>query len=179
LNFAAWAQFSSLGGVSVGYNADSAGDLQPTGIGAYANHTYQKHWGKWIRYWMEIKFAQPGTAFTEWGDQVCADPLPALCSGVSGYLLPNPNKADGTYLMITIWIADEDRDAELVLYRAPATTSRTWAARFDLEFGVSDYGISRSLDLTAYVRNFQTLQNYTLGPNAHQTDAVLFQRPVR
>jgi hypothetical protein len=177
-NFAAWTQYRALGGPSVGYVNDE--NLMPTGLGAQPYGKYHLPWGKWIRYWMEIKFAQPGTAFTEWGDIACTGAVAqTLCSGASGYLLPNPSKADGTYMMISIWIAHEDRDAEPVLYRAPATTASTWAGRLDLEFGVSDSGFSRSVDLTAYVRNFITLQNYTLGPNAHQTDSVLFQRPVR
>jgi hypothetical protein len=181
-NFASWSAFATLGGTSVGYNTNDPDErnLSPTGLGAYPLNTYQEHWGVWTRYWIEIKFKQPGTAFTEWGDVACVGPiLPSLCTEVGGHLLPNPNTADGTYQMVSVWVADEDRNAELVQYRTPRAGSQQWVARLDLEFGVSDTGISRSLDLTAYVRNFQTLQNYTLGPNAHQTDGVLFQRPQR
>jgi Putative Ig domain len=186
---ATWEQYDTMGGAAVGY-LDDPGHTVPTGKNAYANTTYKIRWGVWTRYWIEFKFAQPGTAFTEWGDVACTGaPLQTLCSGVSGYLLPNPNRADGTYTMWSIWVADENRDAELVLYRAPATTSRTWVAQMHLEFGVSDTATerlptTRQEDLTAYVRNFVVLKNYPLGPNTHGstphlTDTTLFQRPVR
>ena len=184
-----WEQYGGFGGVSVGY-VDNPQTCIPTGVNAYPNLKYQIRWGVWQRYWYEIKFAQPGTAFTEWGSIACTGAAgQTLCSGVGGSLLPNPSRADGTYMMHSMWIADEDREAELVLYRAPGTTARTWSSQFWMEFAVSDTAIerlptTRSVDLTAYVRNFVTLRNYPLGPNVngstpHLTDTTLFQRPVR
>jgi hypothetical protein len=179
-NFAAHSVFPYGGDNRVKYGFTVPyKNMSPTGQGAYGDNEYQFHWGVWTRYWIEIKFAQPGTAFTEWGDLVCAEPLPLYCSGVSGTLLPNPNKVDGTYMMISIWAADEERNAEVLLYRVPYQGSQTWLGTHVMEFGVSDTGITVSEDLTAYIRNLGVLQNYTLGPNAHLTDAVLFQRPVR
>lgn len=76
--------------------------FQPTGESAAETGTFLTYDSKWTRYWLEIKLAQSGAAFTEWSDTY-----------LSGAAL------SGTYDMVSLWIADEDRARARVLYRVP------------------------------------------------------------
>jgi endonuclease/exonuclease/phosphatase family metal-dependent hydrolase len=151
----------------------------PTGPGALASNTYQIRRGVWTRHWMEIKVAQPASAFTEWNAMVCTG-TSNPCTGAGGKeIAPNSARADGTYFMVTIWTADEDREPVLTHYRVPVGGAHRYISRFDFEFNVSDVAPSRAGDLFGYARNFVVLRNYSLGAKAHLTDKLIFQKPVR
>jgi hypothetical protein len=128
------------------------------------------HHSKWTRYWVEIKLAQPPSAFTEWNARY----------GVT--VQPNPIDPDGRWLMVSQWIADEHREPTRIMYRVPMSWGGDWPtppriARFDIEMNTSEADGFVG-PWIGYARNVVLLHNYAL-PNVPENDRFIFQRPVR
>jgi hypothetical protein len=185
--------------VGTGYTPDGEvgdGFYSPTGVGAHTARTYQYRHSEWQRIWLEIKFYQAPSAFTEWNAAFCSNPANPCLGGTPAGTEIGGNPGDdtdgdgtvevsageGRWHMITIWAASEGRDPEKLLYRVPIAWVSEGIARFDFELNSSSsIGLlgPHALDWTAWARNFHILRNYTALPANWQDDPVLFQRPVR
>jgi hypothetical protein len=146
---------------------------QPSGVGTpnqgnKSGSQYPQYHSRWMRYWIEIKLFQPHTAFTEWN----------AAYGVT--LQPHPNDAQGRWHMVSLWSADETRDVQRLVYRVPVGWKSTWSpsiSRFDFEMNTSQ-NTGFIGPWIGYGRNVVVLHDYRL-PSVPETDAFLFQRPVR
>jgi hypothetical protein len=158
----------------------SSDPYKPTGLGAAPSNTYTLLHGKWMRYWIEIKYLQAPSAFTEWNQAY----------GVTVGLNPNEDTdADGTveegegrWHMASVWVADETRDVQRVLYRVPVWFIGAGAHRltaFHYEMNSSAEGKVLTQPLIGYARNFVVLSDYPLPAKDPESDRFLFQRPVR
>jgi hypothetical protein len=134
--------------------------------------TFPIYDSRWTRYWIEIKFAQPPGAFTEFSE--------AYLGGVP--VRPNAYDPQGRWVMVSQWIADERRPPTRILYRVPAeyTNGIGWDAyvqrfRFEMNTSQSKGFIGPWI---GYGRNVVVLHNYAL-PRVPETDRLLFQQPVR
>jgi hypothetical protein len=143
--------------------------VNPTGEGAAPANTFQQYVGRWTRYWVEIKLNRPASDFTDWANKYNG-----------GVEIPANTKvgSNGLYHMNSVWIADEQRDAVCVLYRAPAWPNK-FVTEFKIEINTSDQAPARTGDWFGYVRGFNCLHNYNLPANGHLNDPLIFQRPVR
>lgn len=143
--------------------------LEPEGPGTQGYESYPIYYGRWTRYWVEIRLNQPDTAFTEWK---------ALGSnGLNG----NSANLTGTYHMLSMWVADEQRPPVRVLYRVPwfmNGNANSSVGSFDYEFNTSSAPGQQQGPLIGYGRNVVVLHNYPL-PAVPETDATIFVRPVR
>ena len=126
----------------------------------------------WNRYWVEIQLLQPPSAFNEWAD--------AYNGGKQ--IKTNPNEPQGRYHMVSIYMADENRDAQRLIYKAPIdfTDGGLQSPKIDMfrfEFNTSQEEPT-SGEMIGYARNFVMLQNYAL-PAVPETDKSLFTKPTR
>jgi hypothetical protein len=160
--------------------------FEPTGLGALPALGFDIHHSVWTRYWVEIKPHRPADEFTEWAALVCK-PGQANnpCTGAGGrQIAPNPEPVHaGRWHMVSVWIADENREPVPVLYRAPISwplVRREYEGmtRFDFELNTSDKPIAAEGPLTGYGRNVVVLRNYKL-PSVPLTDTVIFKKPLR
>jgi hypothetical protein len=120
---------------------------QPTGAGAVPFRSFATHFNRWTRYWLEVRMNVPGSHFTDWST-----------SALGGKPL------DGVWDMVTLWIADENREPVRVLYRVPAARRSidTMIASFRLAWDTSTNNINTSGlagPVVAYVRNVVVLRN--------------------
>lgn len=127
----------------------------------------------WTRYWIEIKMLQPPSAFTEWS-QTYLNGAP---------LGPNLNDPEGRWHMVSLWMADEKRDARRLLYRVPINYDgnagwNPWISRFRFELNTSQPANSLTGPLIGYARNMVVLHNYEL-PAVAESDTFIFRRPGR
>ena len=120
---------------------------QPTGAGAVPFRSFATHFNRWTRYWLEVRMNVPGSHFTDWS-----------AAALSGQPL------DGVWDMVSLWVADEDRQPVRVLYRVPAarrsidTMISTLRMAWDTSTNnVNDGGLNGAV--VAYVRNIVVLRN--------------------
>jgi hypothetical protein len=150
----------------------------PGGLGApdqrnKSGTQYAQRHSVWSRYWIEIKLLQPPSAFTDWSvAHLAGQPLG-----------PNPADGQGRWHMVSLWMADETRDAQRLLYRVPMNWNAElgWepaALSFRFEMNTSQAPLSLTGPLIGYARNLVVLHNYNL-PNVADTDSFIFKRPVR
>jgi hypothetical protein len=148
----------------------------PSGPGTptqYPNETYPQYHSRWTRYWVEVKLLQPPSAFREWSD--------AYLGGAP--LRGNSDDPSGRWHMVSLWSADENRNAQRLLYRVPmnwdaATGRQPHVSMFRFEMNSSqETGFIGPF--VGYGRNVVVLHNYTLPATNPETDAFLFQRPTR
>lgn len=165
------------------FNPAGAGAPPQRPIGAPQGlRTYKD---RWTRYWVEIRLGLAYTSFTDWNAQnYCpgppADP-PCSSTGMNQPVQPNPQDASGRWNMISIWRADEGRDAERILFRVPVnfivkqSIAPTFTG-FTFENNTSKRGAAG--DFLFYARDLFMLKNYNL-PSADPESDPIFQRPVR
>lgn len=150
----------------------------PTGMGAVDSRRssggeYGQRHSVWSRYWIEIRFLRPPSEFTEWSS-----------AHLGGRPLgPNPEDPQGRWHMVSLWMADETRNAQRLLYRVPINwnSALNWeptAITFRFEMNTSQDPLSLIGPLIGYGRNVVLLRNYSLPPVA-ETDSLIFQRPRR
>ena len=119
--------------------------FQPTGLGALPTRTFPTMMNRWTRYWLEVRMDVPGREFHEWSE-VALDGAPLA----------------GTWDMVTLWIADEQRDPVRILYRVPVPRRDPMLAHFRLAFDSSTNNLrGGGIDgtLVAYARNVVVLHN--------------------
>lgn len=138
----------------------------PGGAGAVAPEEFSTYYGRWTRYWLEIRLNQPHTAFGEWMSQ--------NSKGVTG----TPAQLSGTWHMLSLWVADEQRAPQRVLYRVPWTMvgANNSIGSFDFELNTSSAPPGQTGPLVGYGRNVVVLRNYQL-PAVPETDTRIFVRP--
>lgn len=73
------------------------------------NNSYPFTTSKWLRYWVEVRSAQPPEAFTSWNAKYGVTLGPSL-SDIDGL---------GRWHMLSMWIATEDQDVRRVMYQVP------------------------------------------------------------
>lgn len=125
---------------------------------------------RWNRYWVEIRPAQPHTAFTDWN----------AAYGVT--LQPNPNDPQGRWHMVSVWIADEQRAPIRSLYRVPVgwNSARGWRPHISLfRFEMNSSKTGFVGPFIGYGRNVAILRDYALPHVNPESDTFLFQKPVR
>jgi hypothetical protein len=179
------------GGKAQGVNPLGKDWMTPTGNPDIPARTYRLRHSVWTRWWVEIKFAQDATEFTDWSALVCDPANPTNpCTESGGTMIAANTKAgsDGKWHMISAWVADEERDPVAVLYRVPvwwgkytdtASVPYPYLSRFDFEFNTSDVDpVPGASSLYCYARGFHTLRNYTVVDD-WESDTVIFQKPVR
>ena len=153
--------------------------LTNSGPGAVTQHPdsgqFNVAFGKWTRYWWEIKLNVPYTEFPEWEAEYAAQ---------YGAMFPNPKtQSAGAWNMMSLWIADEDRDPVRQVYRAPlwgGGSTTDWINSFNLfrfEMNTSQSQAVRTGDMIAYFRNVVFLKNYDLPAVSPESDTFIFQRP--
>lgn len=149
----------------------------PAGLGAVDQRRgsptqYPQHHSVWSRYWIEIRLLQPPTEFTEWS-----------VAHLGGRpLSPNPDDAEGRWHMVSLWMADENRSPQRLLYRVPVNWNAGlgWEphlSMFKFEMNTSQPALSLTGPLIGYGRNVVILHNYRL-PAVAESDTTLFQKPV-
>jgi PKD repeat protein len=144
--------------------------LEPTGEGAAPRESYPILHSRWTRRWIEIRLNRPAAEFTEW-----------KALAVEG---PTGNSADltGTWHMLSLWVADEGREAARTLFRVPwqmgGTQSNSTVGSFDFEFNTScNPPPCQTGPLIGYGRNVVVLHNYALPTVDPEADADIFQKP--
>jgi len=140
--------------------------VSPTGYGAPPGKSVMIEPGVWTRWWIVwetgVDAADPRL-----------DPWRALNSiGQTG------SSADitGTWNLMSMWMADENRDAIRVVYRVPHCPSGI--DHIDYELNASQGAGVPIGPYIAYSKNVVVLVNYPLGVVSPEGDPTLFQRPV-
>jgi len=133
----------------------------PTGAGALGGRVYPIHASMWTRWWSLVELDVPSS-----------DPRWDAWKSLSA----EAAQLSGTWDMLSLWVADEQRDAVRLLYRVPASVN-TQLASFDFEFNTSAKP-SQTGPLIGYGRNVVVLHNYRL-PTIPENDQRIFVRPTR
>jgi hypothetical protein len=133
----------------------------PSGAGALGANSYAVNASVWTRWWSLVEFDVPSSD-SRWDAWKSQSPAAAQLSG--------------TWDMVSLWVADEQRDAVRLLYRVPASVD-TQLASFDFEFNTSNRP-SQTGPLVGYGRNVVVLHNYKF-PTAPESDQRIFVRPTR
>jgi hypothetical protein len=125
---------------------------QPTGLGAVPHRSFATRFNRWTRYWVEVRMNVPGSEFDEWS-QVALAGAPF----------------SGQWDMVSVWIADEERDATRVLFRVPAARRNldTMIGSLRLAWDTSTNNLAGgglTGPVIAYVRNVVVLHNATVQP---------------
>jgi hypothetical protein len=164
----------------------SSDRFHPAGAGCASQEPFgapngvRSYHSVWTRYWVEVKLHQPSSAFTDWNNLVCTG-ASNPCTGAGGtQIAANPLAADGTWHMVSIWRADENRDAERIVFRMPMDwKADIWDPQligFRLEMNTSKDDAAGPFH--GYGRNVFVLKNYSLPAVNPESDAV-FARPRR
>jgi hypothetical protein len=125
-----------------------ADPFQPTGLGAVPSRSFATMFNRWTRYWLDLRMDVPGSAFTEWS-QVALNGTPLT----------------GTWDMVSLWVADEQREPVRLLYRVPAARIDPMLVEFRLALNTSTNNRRRPGTigtLIAYARNVVVLHNAEL-----------------
>jgi hypothetical protein len=131
--------------------------FHPTGMAAAPLRTFPTKFGRWTRYWVEVRMDVPGSQFVEWSQ-----------AHLNGAPLA------GTWDMASLWIADEGRDPQRVIYRVPVSRTPGYPlVDFRFLFNTSTNAPALTGPLVGYARNVVVLRN----PTINEADKVLFQRP--
>ncbi len=136
------------GGSAVAPGTLSRDPRNPTGRGAVPMRSFTTYANRWTRYWVEIKMAVPGAQFTDWSE-IAAGGVPLT----------------GTWDMLSVWIGDEQRNAQRVLYRVPiardAVKDPMYASlRFAWDTSTNNInGGGLTGPVVAYMRNLVILRN--------------------
>jgi hypothetical protein len=132
-----------------------------TGAGTFPLYGWNAPVGKWMRYIVYIEGQRHGDLgdFDEWKAS-CAE-----CASLT----------DGPWTRYSIWVLDEDRDAQRFVYRMPWLIRQRWTSNLNFEFNTSAVPEQQVAPVTLYYRNGIVLKNYRLV----EGDPVIFQRPLR
>lgn len=95
------------------HSSFNAGADQTAGADTTTLLSYPIKHSKWTRYIVRYKFQQDESAFTSWNTKY-------------GITVP-----DGVYHMASVWVCDEDRDCERIMYEAPIRMNpgASWAVQ--------------------------------------------------
>jgi alpha-tubulin suppressor-like RCC1 family protein len=154
-------QHSSLGNSPLAPGVLARDPYNPTGLGALPYRTFRTKLATWTRYWLEVRMDVPGSEFTEWSQT---------------YLGGVP--LTGTWDMVSLWAADENRNPVRIHYRVPAPRTEPMFTTFRFSFDTSSHNLTpgTGLDgpLIGYGRNVAILRNYDL----NESDTSVFARPI-
>jgi hypothetical protein len=136
--------------------------IQPTGEGALGARAFGVKYGVWTRYWLEVHLHVPADD-PRWNSWKSTGPVARTLTG--------------TWHMGSLWVADETRDPQRIIYRVPLTITASDMSSFDFEFNTSNKPPSQDGPLIGYGRNVVVLQNYVL-PSIPEDDPRIFVRPL-
>lgn len=127
---------------------------------------------RWTRYWVEVNLFQPASAFVDWN----------ATYGVT--LQPNASPgSNGTWHMVSEWIADEQRPAARVLFRVPMDFTGPRAAATPWSGKVDRFRFEQNTSKKNFVgpwigygKNVALLRNILL-PAINPEASLFFQQP--
>ena len=136
--------------------------VEPAGVQAVGGRAFSVKYGTWTRYWIELQLNVPAEdpRWSEWKSST-----------------PGGEKLTGNWHMASLWIADENRDPERIIYRVPLPIAQAEISSIDFEFNTSNLPPSQNGPLVGYGRNVVILRDYVL-PRIPETDSKIFVRPV-
>jgi hypothetical protein len=143
-------------GLNLAPGVESEKPYSPTGASASPSRTFPTKLARWTRYWLEVRLNVPGSEFTEWS---------------AAHLGGTP--LTGSWAMCSLWIADEGRDPQRVIYRAPAAVVGSMLTDFRFLFNTSTNSPALAGPVVGYARDVVILRNAAV----NESDKVLFQRP--
>lgn len=134
--------------------------LVSTGRGTVGHRGYKTKENVWQRYVVEIRLAQPGSAFVEWSeDQLGGAPL------------------EGTWDMFSYWIGDENGQWRRMVYRFPHCRKDLGFSQIMLNWDTSSNNLDGHCQDAPYAADLRNYVAWTPPTPLDESDPVVFELP--